>query len=105
MNLHIKLYSTELDVGAYYPISIAPLLGFSKAPCQIFIQNETSYKSLVRSDDPMGDLLVELNQEEGVTLIVVTHSMDVARKMDRIFNIENGKLKESSGFRVASFES
>jgi hypothetical protein len=37
----------ELDVGAYYPISIAPLLGFSKAPCQIFTQNGSSYKSLV----------------------------------------------------------
>ncbi|MBC7540889.1 MAG: hypothetical protein H7281_18860 [Bacteriovorax sp.] len=49
----------ELDVGAYYPISIAPLLGFSKAPCQIFTQNEKIYKSLVRGDDPMGDLLLE----------------------------------------------
>jgi response regulator RpfG family c-di-GMP phosphodiesterase/CheY-like chemotaxis protein len=53
----------ELNVGAYYPITIAPLLGFSKAPCQIFIQNEMSYKSLVRADDPMGDLLVDLNNK------------------------------------------
>lgn len=53
----------ELDVGVYYPISISPLLGFSKAPCQIFIQEEKSYKSLVRSDDPMGDLLVDLNKK------------------------------------------
>jgi lipoprotein-releasing system ATP-binding protein len=58
---------------------------------------------LILADEPTGaldqksafnltDLLVELNQEEGVTLIVVTHSMDVARKMDRIYKIGNGKL-------------
>jgi len=61
---------------------------------------------LILADEPTGaldqksafnltDLLVELNREEGVTLIVVTHSMDVAKKMDRIYRIENGKLVES----------
>ena len=60
---------------------------------------------LILADEPTGaldqklafnltDLLVELNHEEGVTLIVVTHSMDVASKMDRIYRIENGKLVE-----------
>lgn len=62
--------------------------------------------TLLLADEPTGaldqksafnltDLLIELNQEEGVALIVVTHSMDVARKMDRIYKIENGKLMES----------
>ena len=61
---------------------------------------------LLLADEPTGaldqksafnltDLLIELNQEEGVALIVVTHSMDVARKMNRIYKIENGKLMES----------
>lgn len=61
---------------------------------------------LILADEPTGaldqksafnltDLLVELNQEEGVTLIVVTHSMDVAKKMDRIYRLDNGKLVES----------
>jgi ABC-type lipoprotein export system ATPase subunit len=58
---------------------------------------------LILADEPTGaldqksafnltDLLVELNKEQGLTLIVVTHSMDVARKMDRIYSLENGKL-------------
>ncbi len=58
---------------------------------------------LILADEPTGaldqqsafnltDLLVELNEEDGVTLIVVTHSMDVAKKMDRMYKIENGKL-------------
>lgn len=40
----------------------------------------------------LGQLLVELNQEEGVTLIVVTHAMDLAKRMGRVFELENGKL-------------
>ena len=61
---------------------------------------------LILADEPTGaldqkssgilaDLLVELNKEEGVTLIVVTHSMDLAKKMDRIYNLSEGKLVES----------
>lgn len=61
---------------------------------------------LILADEPTGaldrkssgilaDLLVELNQEEGVTLIVVTHSMELAQKMQRIYKLENGKLVES----------
>lgn len=58
---------------------------------------------LILADEPTGaldqkssgilaDLLVELNKEEGVTLIVVTHSTDLAKKMDKIYRLENGKL-------------
>ena len=62
-----------------------------------------NHPGLILADEPTGaldhqsaynltDLLVELNKEEGVTLIVVTHSMDVANKMDRIYSLEDGKL-------------
>lgn len=40
----------------------------------------------------LGQLLVELNREEGVTLIVVTHAMDLAKRMRRVMRIEDGKL-------------
>lgn len=51
----------ELDVGKYYPISVAPLLGFIKAPCRIYINQNNSYKSIVGPADPMGTLFSELN--------------------------------------------
>jgi len=61
---------------------------------------------LILADEPTGaldqkssgilaDLLVELNEEEGVTLIVVTHSLELAKKMQRIYKLGNGKLLES----------
>lgn len=40
----------------------------------------------------LADLLVELNKEEGVTLLVVTHAAGVAAKMERIYSLANGKL-------------
>jgi ABC-type lipoprotein export system ATPase subunit len=40
----------------------------------------------------LGQLLVELNQEEGVTLIVVTHALDLANRMKRVLELQAGKL-------------
>ncbi|MBL9174182.1 MAG: ABC transporter ATP-binding protein [Verrucomicrobiales bacterium] len=43
----------------------------------------------------LGDLLVGLNRDESVTLIVVTHSPDLARRMDRIVELRDGALVTS----------
>ena len=40
----------------------------------------------------LGQLLVELNKEEGVTLIVVTHAMDLAKRMGHVMELQDGKL-------------
>lgn len=42
----------------------------------------------------LGQLLVELNKEEGVTLIVVTHALDLAKRMGRVMRLEEGRLVE-----------
>jgi ABC-type lipoprotein export system ATPase subunit len=58
---------------------------------------------LVLADEPTGaldrasaqnlaDLLVRLNQEEGVTLIVVTHALDLAQRMGRVMELRDGRL-------------
>ncbi len=56
------------------------------------------------ADEPTGNLdkataiqvvqvLLRLNEEFGTSLIVVTHDMELAKKMDTIYTIENGILK------------
>jgi ABC-type lipoprotein export system ATPase subunit len=45
----------------------------------------------------LGQLLVELNKEEGVTLIVVTHALELAKRMGRVLRLEDGKLIENGG--------
>lgn len=46
------------------------------------------------SADDLGSLLVELNRDESVTLIVVTHSLDLAGLMGRRLELRAGKLTE-----------
>lgn len=45
------------------------------------------------SAENLGQLLIELNKEEEVALIVVTHSMDLAQRMNRKYKLRNGKLE------------
>jgi lipoprotein-releasing system ATP-binding protein len=60
---------------------------------------------LVLADEPTGSLdqaaaddliqlLVELNQEEGVTLVLVTHAVDLARRMRHQYTLHHGKLEK-----------
>jgi len=44
------------------------------------------------SADNLGQLLVELNKEEGVTLIMVTHAPELAARMGRSLELRDGKL-------------
>ena len=58
---------------------------------------------LLLADEPTGaldrtnaarlaDLLVELNKSHGITLIMVTHALDLAGRMGRTFELLDGKL-------------
>jgi lipoprotein-releasing system ATP-binding protein len=58
---------------------------------------------LLLADEPTGaldraaagqlaQLLLELNREEGVTLIVVTHAPDLAATLGRILELRDGRL-------------
>jgi lipoprotein-releasing system ATP-binding protein len=41
----------------------------------------------------LGLLLTELNREENVTLVVVTHALDLARQMTRVLEVRDGQLQ------------
>ncbi len=40
------------------------------------------------------ELLTELNRTQGVTLLMVTHALDLAQKMQRVFELIDGQLVE-----------
>ena len=40
----------------------------------------------------LGQLLSELNKEEGVALVLVTHSLELARQMPRVLELRDGEL-------------
>lgn len=64
--------------------------------------------SLLLADEPTGslnqhgaaqlaELLLDLNREEHMTLVVVTHSEEIARMMGRVFELREGVLTERIG--------
>jgi lipoprotein-releasing system ATP-binding protein len=44
------------------------------------------------SAENLGQLLVDLNREEGVALVVVTHSAELAKRMARVLELRDGRL-------------
>jgi predicted ABC-type transport system involved in lysophospholipase L1 biosynthesis ATPase subunit len=40
----------------------------------------------------MGELLLEMNKEYSMTLILATHSIDIANKMSKKLHLVDGKL-------------
>lgn len=49
-----------------------------------------------KSSQLLGELLLELNRSENVTLIVVTHSLELAGSLGRILRLDQGKLADGS---------
>jgi lipoprotein-releasing system ATP-binding protein len=43
----------------------------------------------------LGQLLLDLNREEGVSLIVVTHARELAQRMGRVLELKEGRLVQS----------
>jgi len=66
---------------------------------------------LILADEPTGaldednaaalsELLIQLSNEENVTLVTVTHSTELAAKMDLKYALHSGQLVQSSEFKV-----
>ncbi len=47
------------------------------------------------SSEGIGDLLLELNREQGISVITVTHATKLAEKMDRVLELRDGNLVEA----------
>ena len=46
------------------------------------------------TSDAIGDLLAELNREQGVAVVTVTHATSLAQRMGRVLELRDGMLKE-----------
>lgn len=63
------------------------------------------YPQILLADEPTGNLdadsakeviqlFLELNEYQGLTLVLVTHNLEIARKMDKVYLLKDGFLVE-----------
>ena len=59
---------------------------------QLLLADEPTGSLDPSSAGKLSQLLLELNREEGVTLIVVTHARELAQRMGRVLELKQGRL-------------
>jgi len=79
----------QLSVGQRQRVAVARAL--INRPKLLLADEPTGSLDRTASETLMA-LLVELNRDENVTLIVATHSMELADRMDRVWTLTGGKL-------------
>ncbi|MEX0967583.1 MAG: ABC transporter ATP-binding protein [Bacteroidia bacterium] len=83
----LRHYPSQLSGGEQQRVSIAR--AFSNRPIILFADEPTG-----NLDDETGgriqDLIFQLNQESGTTLVLVTHDFELARRTHRIIKLKGG---------------
>ncbi len=92
-------YPRQLSGGEQQRVALAR--AFANTPGILFADEPTG--SLDESTAAMIiDLLFELNRTNGSTMVMVTHDPALARRCDKIYQLTNGALVESSALQDAA---
>lgn len=85
-------YPSQLSGGEQQRVAVAR--AFSNKPDILFADEPTG-----NLDEETGkkviELLIELNEESGTTLVIVTHDMELAQKTQRILRLKGGRIMET----------
>lgn len=81
----------ELSGGEQQRVSVARALFLRPS---IFLADEPSGNLDSRTGRVLHELLVKINEELGLTMIVVTHNQELASMMHRVLRLVNGQLRE-----------
>ena len=85
----LQHYPHQLSGGEQQRVAIAR--AFAPQP-KILLADEPTGNLDTRTGKQIIDLLFKLNEEQGATLVLVTHDQSLAEKCRRVVNIEAGKL-------------
>jgi putative ABC transport system ATP-binding protein len=78
---------TELSGGEQQRVAIARAL--AKRP-PVILADEPTGNLDSKSGEEVLSLLTELHKEQGITLVMITHDPDVARRCQRIIRLKDG---------------
>ena len=88
---HMNYFPAQLSGGERQRVAVVRSL--INRP-KLLLADEPTGSLDQKASAELGQLLKELNQEEGVALVLVTHSMELARDMARIYKLQNGMLND-----------
>ena len=86
-------YPTQLSGGEQQRVSIAR--AFANEPKILFADEPTGNLD-TETGEMIEKLIFDLNKEEGTTLVLVTHDLELAAKTQRIIHIKGGKIQEDA---------
>ena len=86
-------YPSQLSGGEQQRVSLAR--AFSNDP-EILFADEPTGNLDADTGAIVEKLLFDLNKEQGTTLIIVTHDMELANKTERIIRLKGGKIVSDS---------
>ncbi|MCE7057412.1 ABC transporter ATP-binding protein [Algoriphagus sp. AGSA1] len=86
-------YPTQLSGGEQQRVSIAR--AFANEPKILFADEPTGNLD-TETGEMIEKLIFDLNREQGTTLILVTHDLELAAKTQRIIHIKGGKIQEDA---------
>ncbi len=86
---HIHKYPSQLSVGECQRTAVIRAL--INQP-RLLLADEPTGSLDAANATQLADLLIELNREQNVALVIVTHSMEIASKMDKIYHLRERKL-------------
>ena len=86
-------YPTQLSGGEQQRVSIAR--AFANAPKILFADEPTGNLD-TETGAMIDNLIFDLNKEQGTTLVLVTHDLELAAKTQRIVHIKGGKIQEDT---------
>ena len=83
--MHNKLH--QLSGGEQQRVAIA--ISLSNRP-KLLLADEPTGSVDTRTSDMIMDIFRRLNQEIGITIVIVTHDLSLASKVDRVVAIRDG---------------
>ena len=85
----VSKYPSQISGGEAQRVALVRALANNPS---MLLADEPTGSLDAKNAEKLGELLLEMNREFGITLILSTHSADLAKKMSRILKLDEGKL-------------
>jgi ABC-type lipoprotein export system ATPase subunit len=92
LDKHMDYFPAQLSGGEMQRVAVVRAL-INKP--KLVLADEPTGSLDKDSSENLGRLLVEMNKEEGTALIAVTHSLDFAQLMEKVFRLQDGMLENA----------